>query len=350
MSMNHTHSGEDNLRILITGGAGYVGSHTCLELLRAGHSVKVIDNLDNGCEEALRRVESLTGEVIRFTKCDIRNAVALDHVFENFLPDAVIHFAGLKAVGESVHKPEIYYDVNVGGTAVLLGAMSRANCESIVFSSSATVYGLPEYLPYDEDHPTSPINPYGRTKLAAEGLLRDWASADSRRKAIALRYFNPVGADESGLIGEDPRGTPNNLMPYLTRVAVGKLPKLNVFGSDYDTKDGTGERDYVHVTDLALAHMYALHKIQKLASFEAINIGGGKSTSVNQLMREFEAASGVNIPVEYVDKRAGDLPAFWSDTKLAKIKLGWSASSSLKKICIDSWRWQSLNPEGYSND
>ena len=249
------------MKVLVTGGAGYIGSHTCLELLRSGHEVSVADSLDNGNEEALARVQRLSNRTLKFTHCDVRDAHALDRLFDQCKPDAVIRFAGLKAVGESFTEPARYYDVNVGGTATLLGAMERAGCMNIVFSSSATVYGEPKYLPCDEKHPLSPINPYGRTKLMGENLLHDWSNANQERRAVALRYFNPVGADASGLIGEDPNGIPNNLMPIISQVAVGRRECFQVFGDDYETIDGTGVRDYIHVADLAQAHVAAVEQI-----------------------------------------------------------------------------------------
>ena len=338
------------MRVLVTGGAGYIGSHTCLELLRAGHVVYVVDSLYNGHVEAIKRVGRLSNRELGFSKCDIRDAAALDRVFTEFKPEAVVHFAGLKAVGESVAVPARYYDVNVGGTAVLLGAMERAQCETIVFSSSATVYGEPEYLPYDEAHPTKPVNPYGRTKLASEELLRDWSGAISGRHAVALRYFNPVGADFSGEIGEDPNGVPNNLMPFVAQVAVGRRDVLQVYGDDYETRDGTGERDYIHVTDLALAHVAALERIEGLSPFEAINVGSGAGTSVMELVKEFRSVSGAEVAIQVVGRRSGDLPAFWADAKLAKLKLRWEVSSTLHDMCLDTWRWQSKNPSGFRVD
>lgn len=338
------------MKILVTGGAGYIGSHTCLELLRAGHEIHVVDSLYNGHFEAVDRVKRLANREIEFTKCDVRDAGALRKVFSKFRPEAVIHFAGLKAVAESVIEPARYYDVNVGGTAVLAGEMERAECNKIVFSSSATVYGEPVYLPYDEAHPTAPVNPYGRTKLAAEGLLRDWAAAASGRRAVALRYFNPAGADSSGEIGEDPRGIPNNLMPYIAQVAVGRRTELHVFGKDYDTRDGTGERDYIHVSDLARAHIAAITKNDTLESFEAFNVGCGVGVSVMELVQAFIHASGVVIPVKVTDRRPGDLPASWADATRASIILGWTAKLTLNEICTDTWRWQLKNPDGYVNE
>lgn len=338
------------MRVLVTGGAGYIGSHTCVELIRAAHEVHVIDSLYNGHAEALVRVRRMGNRELGFSECDVRDADALDEVFVAFKPEVVIHFAGLKAVAESVTDPARYYDVNVGGTAVLLGAMERAGCEKIVFSSSATVYGEPEYLPYDEAHPTRPINPYGRTKLAAENLLRDWSSANGSRRAVALRYFNPVGADASGEIGEDPRGVPNNLMPFIAQVAVGRRSTLMVFGDDYDTRDGTCERDYIHVTDLALAHVAAVDRMNGLEGFEAFNIGCGLGVTVYELVNAFRSTFGSGLPIEVVGRRPGDLPAFWADTKMAENRLGWKAFSTLENMCKDTLRWQLKNPNGFENE
>lgn len=338
------------MKILVTGGAGYIGSHTSLELLRSGHEVLVVDNLCNGNEEALLRVQRLSNRTLEFFHCDVRDMRALDRVFDAFKPDAVIHFAGLKAVGESVDKPALYYDVNVGGTAILLEAMERANCERIVFSSSATVYGEPKYLPCDENHPLNPINPYGRTKLMGENLIKDWSSAKQSRHAIAMRYFNPVGADSSGLIGEDPSGVPNNLIPMIAQVAVGRRKCVQVFGNDYDTIDGTGVRDYIHVVDLAQAHVAAVEKMESLEIFEAINIGTGGGISVLQMIEEFERQSGKTIYYEVAKRRLGDAPAVWADPTKAMNKIGFRASFGITEMCQDTWRWQRENPMGYSKN
>lgn len=335
------------MRVLVTGGAGYIGSHTCLELLRAGHDVHVVDSLYNGHAEALERVRRLSNRELGFAECDVRDEKALGEVFAAFKPEAVIHFAGLKAVGESVAEPAHYYDVNVGGTAVLLGAMERAGCQGIVFSSSATVYGEPQYLPCDEAHPLNPINPYGRTKLMGEELLRDWAKAKTGRNAVALRYFNPVGADASGEIGEDPRGVPNNLMPYVAQVAVGRRAALQVFGDDYDTPDGTGVRDYIHVVDLALAHVAAVERLKDLEPFEAINVGRGAGLSVLEIVHEFEAACGFSIKFEIAPRRDGDAAAVWADASLAQKKLKFVANLGAAQMCKDTWSWQSQNPNGF---
>jgi UDP-glucose 4-epimerase len=337
------------MRVLVTGGAGYIGSHTCVELLKAGHEVFVVDNLCNGHEAALERVRGITNCELQFTNADIRDANALDNIFNTFKPEAVIHFAGLKAVGESVANPLKYYEVNVGGSISLLSAMSKAECNNIVFSSSATVYGDPQYLPYDEEHPTNPVNPYGRTKLMIENMIKDWTKVDTKRKGTVLRYFNPVGAHESGQIGEEPIGIPNNLMPYIAQVADGRREYLNIFGNDYETADGTGARDYIHVVDLALAHIGALNQ-SKLDNFEVLNIGAGKSTTVLELVSKFEEISGVPIKSKYLPRRDGDLAAFWANPSKASEKMSWKAERNIKKVCEDTWRWHKLNSTGYEGE
>jgi UDP-glucose 4-epimerase len=334
------------MRVLVTGGAGYIGSHTCVELLEVGHEIFVVDNLCNGHEAALERVRGITNRELQFTNADIRDANALENIFNTFKPEAVIHFAGLKAVGESVANPLKYYEVNVGGSVSLLSAMSKAECNNIVFSSSATVYGKPKYLPYDEDHPTNPVNPYGRSKLIIENIINDWTKVDTKRKGTVLRYFNPVGAHESGQIGEEPIGIPNNLMPFIAQVADGRRDNLNIYGNDYDTSDGTGARDYIHVVDLALAHTSALNK-NKLDRFEVLNIGAGKSTTVLELVSKFEEISGVRIKFEYLPRREGDLAAFWADSSKAFETMSWKIERNIKNICEDTWRWHKLNPTGY---
>ena len=334
------------MRVLVTGGAGYVGSHTCVELLEAGHEVFVIDNLRNGHEAALERVQDITNRELEFANADIRDAKALDKIFKTFEPEAVIHFAGLKAVGESVADPLMYYDVNVGGSISLLIAMSKAECNNIVFSSSATVYGKPQYLPYDEEHPTNPVNPYGRTKLIIENIINDWTKVDANRKGTILRYFNPVGAHVSGQIGEEPIGVPNNLMPYIAQVADGRREHLNIFGNDYETADGTGARDYIHVVDLALAHISALNQ-NKLNKFEILNVGAGKSTTVLELLKKFEETSGVTLKFKYSLRRDGDLAVFWADSSKAFEIMNWKTERNIKNICEDTWRWHKLNPTGY---
>ena len=334
------------MKVLVTGGAGYIGSHTCVELLQAGHEVFVIDNLSNGHEAALERVRGITNCELQFMNADIRDANALDKIFNTFKPDSVIHFAGLKAVGDSVVDPVKYYDVNVGGSISLLIAMSKAECNNIVFSSSATVYGKPQYLPYDEEHPTNPVNPYGRTKLIIENIINDWTKVDANRKGTILRYFNPVGAHVSGQIGEEPIGVPNNLMPYIAQVADGRREHLNIFGNDYETADGTGARDYIHVVDLALAHISALNQ-NKLNKFEILNVGAGKSTTVLELLKKFEETSGVTLKFKYSLRRDGDLAVFWADSSKAFEIMNWKTERNIKNICEDTWRWHKLNPTGY---
>lgn len=337
------------MKVFVTGGAGYIGSHTLVELLTAGHEVVVVDNLANGHTEAVRRAEQLTGSTIKLEVGDVRDGRLLSLVFARYRPEAVIHFAGLKAVGESVKNPLSYYDVNVSGARTLLEAMQEAGCGRIVFSSSATVYGDPQYLPYDEAHPTVPVNPYGQTKLMVEQILRDWCAANPMRSAISLRYFNPVGAHPSGRIGEDPQGVPNNLMPYIAQVAVGRRPALQIFGEDYDTRDGTGERDYVHVVDLAKAHVLALDALEGSSGHEAINIGTGHGVTVRELVDAFATASGVDIETRVSPRRTGDLPRFWADVSRAEARLRWRARFGLEDMCRDTWAWQSQNPNGFGS-
>ncbi len=333
---------------LVTGGAGYIGSHTCVELLAAGQEVVVVDDLSNASPEALRRVEELSGRSLRaFVQGDVRNAELLAQVFATHEVDAVIHFAASKAVGESVAQPLAYYDNNLGGLITLLQVMEVAGCRRMVFSSSATVYGDPARVPIDEGFPTTATNPYGWTKLMGEQILRDLAASDERWKVILLRYFNPVGAHASGRIGEDPDGLPNNLMPYVSQVAVGKLPRLRVFGDDYPTPDGTGVRDYIHVVDLALGHLKALECIDALPGVTTLNLGTGRGYSVLEMLRAFEAACGRVVPFEVVARRAGDIAACWADPALAQQILGWRAERDLVTMCADAWRWQSRNPQGY---
>ena len=335
------------MRVLVTGGAGFIGSQTCLELLRSGHQVYVIDSLDNGNIEALKRVKWIANREFGFGKFDVRDRNALNEVFSEFQPNAVIHLAGLKAVGESVIEPAKYFDVNVVGTEILLRSMEQANCQNIVFSSSATVYGRPQYLPCDEHHPLNPDNPYGRSKVMGEELLRNWSNRGNDRHAVALRYFNPVGADASGQIGEDPNGVPSNLMPYVAQVAIGRLGFLRIFGDDYDTVDGTGVRDYVHVVDVALAHIAAVEQIHKLSLFEPINIGTGNGISVLELVNEFQKQSGQKVSFQIAPRRTGDAAAVWADVSNATKKLGFKTKRGFDNMCLDTWRWQSQNPIGY---
>lgn len=334
------------MNILVTGGAGYIGSHTCLELLNSGYGVAVVDNLCNSDEEALRRVESLAGKTLKFYRGDICDEALLDRIFAENSIGAVIHFAGLKAVGESVSIPLRYYRNNIGGTLALCSAMLRAGVRNLVFSSSATVYGDPASVPVREDFPTSATNPYGQTKLMIERILSDLTVADKSLRVTLLRYFNPIGAHESGRIGENPRGIPNNLMPYLTQVATGKLPRLRVFGNDYPTPDGTGVRDYIHVADLARGHVAALKKGDAPGAY-IYNLGTGRGYSVLEVIHAFEKASGVRIPYEIVERRPGDIAEVYADPSLAQRELGWTAQYDLERMCADSWRWQKQNPNGY---
>ena len=335
------------MKILVTGGAGYIGSHTVIQLIEEGYEVVIFDNFSNASLESIRRVETIVNEKIVTVEGDIRNEEDLFKIFETHEIDTVIHFAGLKAVNESVLEPLKYYDNNVNGTIQLCKVMSHFGCKSIIFSSSATVYGNPDTVPIKENFPTSTVNPYGRSKLIIEEFLRDIYIADSSWKIILLRYFNPVGAHQSGLIGENPSGIPNNLMPYITQTAVGKLDKLSVFGNDYDTPDGTGVRDYIHVEDLAYGHIKALSKINKISTVLTVNLGTGIGYSVLDIITAFEKASGRKIPYEIVERRSGDIDQCYADTSLAKEVLNWEASRTLEKMCEDSWRWQYHNPKGY---
>ncbi|MCF7989037.1 MAG: UDP-glucose 4-epimerase GalE [Thiohalocapsa sp.] len=336
------------MKVLVTGGAGYIGSHTCVELLEAGNEVVVVDNLGNSKEEALRRVEQIAGRPLDFVRADLRDAQALDALFARHRFDAVIHFAGLKAVGESTQIPIDYYDNNIGGTLTLCRAMAKGGCKSIVFSSSATVYGDPASVPIREDFPLSATNPYGRTKLFVEEILRDVHRSDAEWNVALLRYFNPVGAHPSGRIGEDPNGIPNNLMPFVAQVAVGKLPQLQVFGDDYDTPDGTGVRDYIHVVDLAKGHLAALGRLQAKPGVVTYNLGTGRGYSVLEMARAFEQASGRPIPYKIVARRPGDIAMCYADPALAREELGWQAELGIDDMVRDGWRWQSSNPDGYA--
>lgn len=336
------------MKILVTGGAGYIGSHTCVELLNAGYEVVILDNFYNSSPEVLDRIKELTGKDFTFCECDIRDRKGLDKVFAENKIDAVIHFAGLKAVGESVVKPLEYYENNIGGTVTLCEAMRDAGCKKIVFSSSATVYGMNNPSPLKETMKIGgTTNPYGTTKYMIELILQDLYTSDNEWSIALLRYFNPIGAHESGRIGENPNGIPNNLMPYITQVAVGKLDHLNVFGDDYDTPDGTGVRDYIHVVDLALGHIKAVDKIANSKGVCIYNLGTGVGYSVLDVVKAFEKASGKKIKYEIVPRRPGDLAAVYSDPTKAKKELGWVAERGIEKMCEDSWRWQKNNPEGY---
>jgi len=335
------------MKILVTGGAGYIGSHTCIELIESGYEVVVVDNLCNSSLESLKRVEKLTDSGIPFHKVDVRDKQALTHVFEQYSIDGVIHFAGLKAVGESVEKPIEYYDTNVGGTFILANVMREFDCKTFIFSSSATVYGDPHTVPIKEDFPLSVTNPYGRSKLMIEEFLQDVFVADDSWHIALLRYFNPMGAHKSGLIGEDPNDTPNNLIPYISQVAVGKLERLSVFGGDYDTPDGTGVRDYIHVVDLAKGHVKALQALKDKSQILIVNLGTGNGYSVLDMVKAFEKASGKNIPYQIVSRRPGDIAICYADPAYAKEKLDWKAEYKLDEMCEDTWRWQSMNPNGY---
>ena len=333
--------------ILITGGAGYIGSHTVLALLQAGHQVLVVDNLSNSSEKVLPRLEQLSGQAIPFIQADVRDGAALDRIFAEHRIDGVIHFAGLKAVGESVAQPLRYFDNNVGSTLALLQAMDRADVRRLVFSSSATVYGDPEHLPITEGSRLQVTNPYGRTKLMCEDILRDLQAADPRWHVAILRYFNPVGAHESGTIGEHPSGIPNNLMPFITQVAVGQREFLNIYGQDYPTPDGTGVRDYIHVVDLAQGHLAALNYLQHRQTSITANLGTGRGVSVKEMADTFARVTGVPVPYRYAPRRPGDVAACYADTRLAREALGWQAQLGLERMCADAWRWQSQNPQGY---
>ena len=336
------------MHVLVTGGAGYIGSHTCLELLSAGYQVTVVDNLVNASEESLRRVQQLTGKSLAFFPLDLLDLDGLRSVFQQQPSiESVIHFAGLKAVGESVEKPLRYYQNNLIGTLNLCQAMTEAGVKRLVFSSSATVYGDPASVPIREDFPLSCTNAYGRTKLMIEEILRDLQRADPQWQIILLRYFNPVGAHESGRIGEDPNGIPNNLMPYIAQVAVGKLRELSVFGDDYPTPDGTGVRDYIHVVDLALGHLQALAKLKQNPGVATYNLGTGQGYSVLDMVKAFAEACGKPIPYRIVGRRAGDIAQCYADPALARIELQWQARFGIKAMCQDTWRWQSTNPQGY---
>ncbi len=336
------------MNIFVTGGAGYIGSHTVLQLLREGHDVVVLDNLSNSSEESLHRVKELCNREAKLYVGDILDPDILDRICSENAIDCCIHFAGLKAVGESVEKPWEYYNNNITGTLNLLDALRRHDMKNFIFSSSATVYGDPATVPITEECPKGTCtNPYGWTKSMIEQILMDMSKADSSWNIVILRYFNPIGADPSGKIGEDPKGIPNNLMPYVTQVAVGKLPKLGVFGNDYDTPDGTGVRDYIHVSDLADGHIKALKKINEKAGLCIYNLGTGNGVSVLELVKSFEKANGIDIPYEIKERRAGDIATCYADASKAKAELGWVAKRDIVDMCADSWNWQKNNPEGY---
>ena len=333
-------------KILVTGGAGFIGSHTCVEFLEAGYEICVLDNLSNSKEESIRRIERITGRDVPFYKADLRDEAAVRAVFAKEPIEAVVHFAGLKAVGESVQKPLEYYENNLGGTFVLLKVMREYGCKRIVFSSSATVYGMNNPVPYVEDMPTSATNPYGYTKVMIEQILHDLCISDPEWRVVALRYFNPIGAHKSGLIGEDPNGIPNNLLPYIGQVAVGKLEQLSVFGNDYDTPDGTGVRDYIHVVDLAKGHVCALRYAAEHTGFMPINLGTGHGVSVLEMVHAYEQACGHAINYRIAPRRAGDIASSYADASRAKSLLDWEAHETLETMCEDSWRFMQQNPNG----
>lgn len=335
------------MSILVTGGAGYIGSHTCVELLNAGYEVVVVDNLCNSSVESIKRVEEITGKKIKFYEVDLLDRKELENVFDTEDITSVIHFAGLKAVGESVEKPLEYYYNNITGTLILCDVMRNHHVKDIVFSSSATVYGNPKTVPIKEDFPLSVTNPYGRTKLMLEEILRDFYVADKEWNIILLRYFNPIGAHKSGRIGEDPKGIPNNLTPYITQVAVGKLKEVGVFGNDYNTPDGTGVRDYIHVVDLAIGHVKAIEKLKEKKGVLTYNLGTGHGYSVLDMIHAFEKACDKKIPYQIKERRAGDIAECYADASLAAKELGWRAEREVDEMCEDAWRWQKNNPNGY---
>jgi UDP-glucose 4-epimerase len=337
------------MKLLLTGGAGYIGSHTCIELLDLDIEVVVIDNLSNSSYQAIERVESITNKNITFIEGDVRDKDLLKSIFKDNQIDGVIHFAGLKAVGESNEIPLQYYDNNLNSTITLLEVMEEAECKNLIFSSSATVYGNPEKLPITEDFPLSVTNPYGRTKLMIEDILRDVSKVDYHWNIVLLRYFNPVGAHASGLIGEDPNGIPNNLLPYISQVAVGKLNKLHIFGNDYSTPDGTGVRDYIHVVDLAKGHVAALQKLKIGSGLNIYNLGTGSGYSVLEMVNAFSKINNVEVNYEFTDRREGDIAMCYADPSKANKELGWKAELGLADICRDAWKWQSKNPNGYKN-
>lgn len=335
------------MSILVTGGAGYIGSHTCVELIEAGYDVIVVDNLCNSSEESLKRVEKITGKEVLFYRVDIADREKMSQIFNENEIDSVIHFAGLKAVGESCEKPLEYFTNNISGTLVMLDVMRKHGVKNIVFSSSATVYGNPEAVPITEDFPLSVTNPYGRTKLVLEQMLQDVYASDNEWNIILLRYFNPIGAHKSGLIGEDPNGIPNNLLPYITKVAIGELEILSVFGDDYPTPDGTCIRDYIHVVDLAAGHVKAIEKIKENPGVEIYNLGTGNGYSVLEVIENFKKASGMDVPYKIAPRRAGDVPMCYANPDKAKRELGWEAQYGIAQMCADSWNWQKNNPKGY---
>lgn len=338
------------MKILVTGGAGYIGSHTCVELLDAGYEVVILDNLYNSSKKAVDRIEEITGKKVTFYENDMLDKAALENIFSKEKIDCVIHFAGLKAVGESVAKPLEYYQNNITGTLTLVEVMREHGCKNIIFSSSATVYGDPAFIPITEECPKgTPTNPYGWTKSMLEQILTDLHTADKEWNVILLRYFNPIGAHKSGMIGEDPKGIPNNLLPYVAQVAIGKLECVGVFGDDYDTPDGTGVRDYIHVVDLAIGHVKAIDKIKENPGVKVYNLGTGNGYSVLDVIKAFSKACGKDVPYQIKERRPGDIATCYSDASLAKKELGWEAQYGIDEMCADSWNWQSKNPNGYAD-
>ena len=335
-------------KVFVTGGAGYIGSHTCVELLQNGHEVMVFDDLSNSSEKALKCVELITNRKLDLVIGDIRDINALNDAMTAFRPDCIMHFAGLKAVGQSVENPLMYYDINVRGSINLLQSMAHAGCCEIIFSSSATVYGDTFEPPYSEILPSAPVSPYGRTKLMVENILQDWTSSNDLNRAVILRYFNPVGAHSSGLIGEDPKNTPNNLMPLIVQVAQKKRTELSIFGSEYPTRDGTGERDYIHVVDLANGHVKALANINNLGKYQNLNLGSGKSTTVQELITTFETVNNVLVPTKIVRRRPGDVAKSLADPTLASEMIGFKCTKTIEQMCLDAWNWVQKNPNGYS--
>lgn len=331
------------MKVLVTGGAGYIGSHTCVEIIEAGHEILVYDNLSLGSKKALNSVELITQTQVPLVVGDILDEVKLNDVFRSFQPDAVIHFAGLKSVNESLENPSEYYRVNVVGSINLMDAMDQAGCKHFIFSSSATVYGSPIHLPINEDHPTNPTTPYGHSKLMVERMIKDWTHANAKSSAIVLRYFNPIGAHESGIIGEDPKGSPNNLMPILSDVATGLQSELLIYGDDYSTRDGTGERDYIHVSDLAFGHVLALQRSRNFSRFQILNLGTGAGTTVIELIKEFEKCNAVKIPTRIVGRRPGDQASVYADATLASKSMGFTCKRSIREMCQDTWRWKKSN-------
>ncbi|WP_102348290.1 UDP-glucose 4-epimerase GalE [Bacillus sp. Marseille-P3661] len=335
------------MKILVTGGTGYIGSHTCVQLVEAGYDIVIVDNLSNSNRKVLDRIKSITGKDVKFYEVNLLDKVELDSVFAKHQPDAVIHFAGLKAVGESVQMPLHYYHNNMTGTLVLCEVMEKHNVRKMVFSSSATVYGTPESVPITEESPIRATNPYGRSKLMIEEILRDLYVSNNKWSISILRYFNPIGAHESGLIGENPNGIPNNLMPYITQVAIGKLDYLKVFGDNYPTVDGTGVRDYIHVVDLSEGHLKSLEKLLYETGVFTYNLGTGSGYSVLQLVKAFEEVSGKKVPYKIVARRPGDIATCYADVTKAKYELGWTSQRGITEMCLDAWRWQHYNPNGY---